>query len=218
MDSDKFSCFHWGICNANKWRDKEMKAGIYKITSSTGRVYIGQSWNVYDRLQRYSALNCKSQKVVYRSLLKHGVKNHTFEVICWLPDDCTQDVMNEYEKIYIVIYKEAGVSLMNIREGGSNGKHSPETIAKFIGNKGGRGNAGKIRTKENRKKISDSLKARTDNKGEAHHMVRLTEKIVLQIRKDNLDNKLGCRRLAKKYSISKTHATDIITKKTWKHI
>ena len=55
--------------------------GIYKITSPKGRVYIGQSVDIETRWKQYKFLNCKSQSKIYRSLKKHGVENHTFEII-----------------------------------------------------------------------------------------------------------------------------------------
>lgn len=33
--------------------------GIYKITSPTGKIYIGQSKNIPDRIKRYKGLRCK---------------------------------------------------------------------------------------------------------------------------------------------------------------
>ncbi len=55
--------------------------GIYKITSPKGRVYIGQSVDIETRWKQYKFLNCKSQSKIYRSLKKHGVENHIFEII-----------------------------------------------------------------------------------------------------------------------------------------
>lgn len=60
---------------------KEVICGIYKITSPTGKVYIGESQNIYDRWAKYKRLNCKDQFGIYNSLLKYTPENHTFEVI-----------------------------------------------------------------------------------------------------------------------------------------
>lgn len=70
--------------------------GIYKITSPTNRVYIGQSLNIEYRLNKYKSLNCKSQSKLYRSLLKHGVNNHKFEII----KTCNPNELNKYERYY----------------------------------------------------------------------------------------------------------------------
>ena len=56
--------------------------GIYKITSPSGRVYIGQSVNIEKRFLSYSKLlRCKTQIKLFRSFLKYGVINHIFETI-----------------------------------------------------------------------------------------------------------------------------------------
>jgi len=57
------------------------KQGIYKITSPSGRVYIGQSVNIEKRFKKYVRLDCKEQTRLYRSFKKHGVENHMLEII-----------------------------------------------------------------------------------------------------------------------------------------
>lgn len=71
-----------------------MKSGIYKITSPTNKVYIGQSLNIEKRFKQYQKLNCKGQTKLYNSFLKHKIKNHTFEII-----EYTQDLDNK-EQLY----------------------------------------------------------------------------------------------------------------------
>lgn len=101
--------------------------GIYKITSPSGRVYIGQSHNIELRFSLYCKLNCKGQRLLYNSLLKHTPEKHIFEVIHQLPDDVSQQVLDAYEIHYISQYKACGLKVMNLKEGGSKGKHSDET-------------------------------------------------------------------------------------------
>ena len=43
--------------------------GIYKITSPSGKIYIGQSWNISDRISRYKTIRCKTQGKIYNSSL-----------------------------------------------------------------------------------------------------------------------------------------------------
>ncbi len=59
--------------------------GIYKITSPSGKVYIGQTWNFNTRLRKYKSLHCSKQPKIYNSLRKYGVFSHTFEIIHELP-------------------------------------------------------------------------------------------------------------------------------------
>lgn len=70
--------------------------GIYKITSPSGKVYIGQSKNIPQRLWKYKKLKCESQVKLYRSLKKYGVNNHTFEII----HECEIDDLNRLERYY----------------------------------------------------------------------------------------------------------------------
>jgi len=67
--------------------------GIYKIISPTNKIYIGQSTNIENRWIKYKCLDCKVQIKLYRSLIKHGYDNHTFEII----EECTEDLLNERE-------------------------------------------------------------------------------------------------------------------------
>jgi len=55
--------------------------GVYKITSPTGRVYIGESKDILTRWKSYKRKDCKKQKRIYNSIVKYGVENHIFEII-----------------------------------------------------------------------------------------------------------------------------------------
>jgi group I intron endonuclease len=70
--------------------------GIYKITSPTNKVYIGQSINLNSRFQSYRRLECKQQPQIYNSLNKHGFDNHIIEVL----EYCSVELLNERENFY----------------------------------------------------------------------------------------------------------------------
>lgn len=108
-----------------------MKKGIYKLVSPSGKVYIGQSVDITERKSSYRRLYCKGQPVIYKSLKKYGFENHEFEIICSLPKDVTQEVLNRIECAFIEAYKAAGFKMLNMREGGSYGAHSEETRRKL---------------------------------------------------------------------------------------
>lgn len=74
--------------------------GIYKITSPTQKIYIGQSVDIEYRFYLYSIKSCHRQIKLYRSLNKHGVDSHKFEVIC----ECTIEELNEKERYYQELY------------------------------------------------------------------------------------------------------------------
>ena len=126
---------------------------IYKIESPTGKVYIGQTWNVVRRFSNYRNLYCKCQTKLYNSLLKYGCSQHKMEIVCELPKDIEQEVLDSYEFLYIDMYKGCGAELMNLREAGSRGKHTEETKLKM------RLNWNRpAPTEEKKTKISESVK------------------------------------------------------------
>lgn len=77
--------------------------GIYKITSPTGRVYIGQSKDVHKRKWAYRGEDSRKQPLVYASVQKHGWDNHTHEVVEELPSDVA--ILDEREIYWIDLYK-----------------------------------------------------------------------------------------------------------------
>lgn len=79
---------------------KEIIFGIYMITSPSGYIYIGQSKDIYERWEWYKKLICENQPRLYRSLLKHGIENHKFEIV----EECSIEQLNEKEIYYIKFF------------------------------------------------------------------------------------------------------------------
>lgn len=104
---------------------------IYKISSPSGKVYIGQTWNFKARMNIYKNANCFKQPKLYQSLKKYGFDKHEIYVLQELPLDTKQYYLDQYEILYIELHKSCGCSLLNIKDGGSNGKHSEETKEKL---------------------------------------------------------------------------------------
>lgn len=68
--------------------------GIYKITSPTSRIYIGQSLNIDKRWKDYKNISRVSrQPKLYNSLNKYGWKQHQFEII----EECEISKLDERE-------------------------------------------------------------------------------------------------------------------------
>jgi group I intron endonuclease len=88
--------------------------GIYKITSPSGCVYIGQSRHAINRFKTYKRYCCKNQIKLYASLKSYGSHAHTFEIIYHLPDDIEQYVLDCYEQLYMDQYRECGFKMLNI--------------------------------------------------------------------------------------------------------
>ena len=87
----------------------QTKGYIYKITSPSGKIYIGQAVDINRRKNRYKCLDCKEQVKIYRSLLKHGFENHLFEVI----DECDFVDMNNRERYWQEYYNVIGPNGLN---------------------------------------------------------------------------------------------------------
>ena len=104
--------------------------GIYKITSPSGKIYIGQSVNIQSRFSAYMRLsNCSEQHKLYRSFLKYGVEFHIFEVL----EECVIEKLNQQERYWQDFYNAVveGLNCMLTGVGDRIGSHSQQTIEKM---------------------------------------------------------------------------------------
>lgn len=108
--------------------------GIYKIESPSGKVYIGQSWDVNRRLKQYKSLDCKTQTKIFNSLNFYSPEKHLFEIELELRDDISQASLDCWEEYYMDLYKSKGVELLNLSKAGSFGKLSEESRKKMSEN------------------------------------------------------------------------------------
>jgi group I intron endonuclease len=97
--------------------------GVYKITSPTNKIYIGQSINIEQRWKRYNKLYCKSQTKLYYSLKKYGPENHIFEII----EECKESNLLERETYWKNHYKVLEIPSLCCRIDGKGGKNSKTT-------------------------------------------------------------------------------------------
>lgn len=125
--------------------------GIYKITSPNGKIYIGQSTNIFKRRNKYSNNECYNQTKIYRSLLKYGFDSHIFEVI----EECPSELLNEKEIYWGEYYDVLGEKGLNCRLGNSKGYCSEETKLKIS-----KANKGHKVSLEQRLRTSKLLKGR----------------------------------------------------------
>lgn len=103
---------------------------IYKITSPSGKVYIGQTVNAKRRYLDYKSKEAKKQPRLWNSIKKYSWQAHAFKIIHELPNDVSQETLNVYECFYMELYKSSGTTLLNTKEGGSNGRNSDDSIKK----------------------------------------------------------------------------------------
>lgn len=135
--------------------------GIYKITSPSGKVYIGQGVNIYKRYLSYKNGHSKNQVRLYNSILKHGFDSHVFEVI----EECDFEQLNirerHWQDFYDVLSK-MGLNCVLTPTEELKYIASTETREKWSKQRKGEGNHmfGKSHSEITKQKISDAHKGR----------------------------------------------------------
>jgi len=149
------------------------KCGIYKITSPSKRIYIGQSINIQSRWRQYERLDSSIKQSIklYRSFIKYGVDNHIFEIV----EECCFEELNNRERywqeFYNVVKKGLNCVLTEtfdkkrIISQETKNKISKNNAKYWLGKKIPRksvelGIKNRIYTKEYRKKIGEKSKGR----------------------------------------------------------
>jgi group I intron endonuclease len=92
--------------------------GIYKITSPSGKIYIGQTTNFIKRKNYYKNGAKPYQVRIYNSLEKYGYDAHTIEFI----EDCLVENLNERERHWQEFYDVIGENGLNCRLTATNDK------------------------------------------------------------------------------------------------
>lgn len=109
---------------------------IYKITSPTNKIYIGQTVRFKKRMYDYASKIYGGSFAIGRSITKHGWENHIVKIIDFAP----QEQLNEREAFWIKEYDTF---------------KSPHGLNLT---KGGDGVLGRTRTPEERKRMSEARK------------------------------------------------------------
>ena len=168
--------------------------GIYKITSPSGKIYIGQSLNIKYRFSYYKRNECKNQRRLYNSFLKYGVINHLFEII----EECEIDQLNKRELFWQKYYKtinEKGLNCFYTTDENGHREISEKTKLKMS-----LAQKGRKHSEETKLKISES------NKG----------KIISEESKIKASqSKKGCKGLSGKYNPASIRIINIETNQSW---
>jgi len=144
--------------------------GIYKITSPSNKVYIGQTTNYDKRYSAYKNHKCKRQPKLYNSLEKYGFSNHSIELI----KECLVEELNYYERYYQEYYNSVlnGLNLRYTATTDKSGYMSDDSKAKMSESRKGiifsdewKENLGKVwkgrkHTEETKLKMSLSAKGK----------------------------------------------------------
>lgn len=170
-----------------------MKSGIYKITSPTGKIYIGQSKDVEYRLNRYKELRCSAQVLLYNSFLKHGVENHTFEIL--EKGDFTREELNTLEKKYVKefdSFRGNNTKGLNLTTGGDCIELDSSTIDKM-----------------------SKTRIKLFNEGQTNSKISIEE--IYDIKKMLAFN-ISLKEIAEKYNVKITTISEIKAGRSWKNI
>lgn len=135
--------------------------GIYKITSPTGRVYIGQSTDINRRWSQYKHeyknLDSNTSKL-FNSFKKYGFKTHKFEV----KEKCSINELNNKERYWQEFYNaiEEGLNCKFVETDEKSGYLSEELKKKISrANKGKPSSMkGRTHTEETKRKMSETQK------------------------------------------------------------
>jgi group I intron endonuclease len=101
---------------------------IYIVTNLiNNKRYIGQSLclDINTRWKQHTK-QCKNSlgRCLFAAYNKYGIENFKFKIICI----CFDEDCNKYEKEYIKKYNTLVPNGYNLKDGGNNCKHHPETI------------------------------------------------------------------------------------------
>lgn len=95
---------------------KQKICGIYKITSPSGKIYIGESKNIEKRMYDYLTLTCNKQRKLYNSIKKYGWENHITEII----EECDFFKLLERERYWQDFYNVMDKNGLNLKLTGYN--------------------------------------------------------------------------------------------------
>jgi len=145
--------------------------GIYKITSPSGKIYVGKSKDINKRWLGYKVKQDKKQTKLYYSFRKYGVENHLFEII----ELCDLNLLSEKETYYISkLNTYDTVFGLNLTGGGEGANYLNEKTRKKIGDfhKGNKYNLGRKTSDETKEKLRQIGKVRIFNN---EHRKRISE-------------------------------------------
>jgi group I intron endonuclease len=208
-----------------------MKTGIYKILNKiNNKVYVGSATNIRKRWRDhkwYLNHNIHHNSHLQSAWNKYGAESFEFLIVL----ECSVDILLAKEKEYTIKYNSLnnnyGYNVNEPRKIFLNRKCSEELKKLSSERMSGEKNPmyGKFgnqhpkfemkMSEENRKIISDKAKKRKGNNSNAH---KLTEKDVIEIRREYKDKKYTQTELSGIYNVTQATISGIILKKSWSHL
>lgn len=169
--------------------------GIYKITSPTGKIYVGQAISIYARWSSYRGLFCDTQRHLYNSFKKYGVDKHKFEIIHILETNnlSKSEIVSELNKLeihYVSLFNsyvgnnpEFG---LNLTRGGDFNEISEEGKERIRKSK-----LGIPRSEETKRKVSESKKGTMCGELNSFYGKSHSDEVKSTMNKDKKINFLG---------------------------
>ena len=143
--------------------DLEYRGIIYKYTSPSNKVYIGQTINEKNRKRQHKQQALKGKGFYFhQAIRKYGYENFNYEVLFEIRNndlDYTKKILNDREKYFISLYESTNRDKgYNLCEGGEGnvGHKMPEAQKELLISI----NKGKHLSEEHRRKISESNKGK----------------------------------------------------------
>ena len=168
--------------------------GIYKITSPSGRIYIGQSVDFKRRYSEYENLNnIIGQTRLYNSFVKYGAENHVIEFI----EECKFPQLNIVERKWQDYYNVIGKNGLNCVL--TKTDELPRVVCEETRIKISNGNKGRIVSQKTRNKLSKIHKGR-----------KCSEETKIKLSKSNTGKtmSLEAREKLSKINIGKKHTEE----------
>lgn len=104
---------------------------IYKLTSPSNKIYIGQSINLRRRFYSYTSCDIKNGAKIGNAIRKYGFENFQVDVLFDIkPSNRSIIILNMMEKYFIKKY-DCVFCGYNSRDGGENSLHSMDSILKM---------------------------------------------------------------------------------------
>ena len=189
---------------------------IYKATSPSNKVYIGQTIKRLSKRRGDHFSNAfNKNRAGYNNKFYNAVRKYGDE-LKWeiLYDNIPVHRLNGMEIVIIAWYDSYKRGYNSTLGGGGNVgyKHTDETKKKIS-----RAGKGRRHSEEAKRKMSEIGlgKKKPSLAGDKHPRAKLTWEEVREIRAKYLPHEYSLLRLAKEYSISKANAGKIVSHKSW---
>lgn len=150
-----------------------MNSGVYKIVNPKGKVYVGSSFYVEDRIANYKkGWAGRRQPKLFNSFLKYGIDNHNFIILEICEKHKTKDRERYWQEVYNVI-GDMGLNCVLVESEGAPKMHTQATKKKISETLTGR--VAGPPSDDKRNKISKSHRKKWPSKETVQELARTVE-------------------------------------------